>query len=261
MSYFSFASLVSSADKSFQSYKKYIDAYPTGKFINEAKKIYNEKVLDYYTRKNDLAAYIEFERNYKDHPAYNAVQDSIYKLATKAGTVDAFKNFVANYQSNRNYRDAWEQLYLLYTAEGTQNDYLNFIQAFPNCPNKDRAYKDIEMAGKNLKPFSQNNKWGYAILPSTDSVVIPIGFEYEEAFDFNCGLAAVRSKPCTGGCTYFYIDKSNTRAFPASFNYAGNFEHGYAVVGIGNCEENSCKYGLIDKRGHYVISSYSGAIT
>ncbi len=37
-----------------------------------------------------------FEKNYKDHPAYNAIQETIYRLATQAGTVDAFKNFVRN---------------------------------------------------------------------------------------------------------------------------------------------------------------------
>ncbi len=241
-------------DQSAESYKKYFDTYPAGAYVSEAKKLYNEKVLEYYTKKNDLSAYLEFERNHKDHPAFNAVQDSIYYLATKDGSIESYKNFIANYSQNKNYRDAWEQLYLLYTAEGTQNDYLMFIQTFPSSPSKDRAYRDIELAAKELKPFQNDDKWGYAILPAVDSLVVPIPFEYLEAYEFSNGLAAVRSKPCTDKCTYYYIDKGNQRAFAEEFNYAGNFEHGYAVVGIGNCEEDSCMYGLIDKRGKFLIA-------
>ncbi len=242
------------ADQTYQSYKKYLDTYPAGAYVEEAQKIYNDKLLDYYTRKNDLTAYLEFERNYKSHPAYNAIQDSIYKLATEDGTVEAFKNFIGNYPDNKNHRLAWEQLYLLFTAEATQNDYLAYIQSFPDAPNKDRAYRDIELAARDIKPFQNEGKWGYAILPAVDSVVVPIPFKYDEAYEFSNGLAAVRSTPCTDRCTYYYIDKGDQRAFAQEFNYAGNFEHGYAIVGTGNCEDDSCRYGVIDKRGKYVIA-------
>jgi hypothetical protein len=242
------------ADQTYQSYKKYLITYPTGAYTEEAKKLYNEKLLEYYTRKNDLAAYIEFEQNYKNHPAYNDIQDSIYKLATKAGTVDAFKNFVTNYTLNRNYRSAWEQLYLLYTAGATQNDYITYPQAFPAAPNKERAAHDLELSLLDIKPFQQNGKWGFAVLPATDSLVVPIPFMYEEAYDFSNGLAVVRAKPCSPACSYYYIDKGNVRPFDEEFNYAGNFEHGYAIVGLGNCEEDSCRYGVINKRGKFVIA-------
>lgn len=241
------------ADGTYQSYKKYLVTYPAGYYTEEANKIYKEKLLEYYTKKNDLAAYIEFTQLYKDHPAFNSIQDSIYKLATKDGTIDAYKNFVANYQQNRNYRDAWEQLYQLSTAEGTQNEYLTYIQTFPNAPNKERAYKDIELAAKDLKPFQQDGKWGYAILSGSDSIVVPIVPQFEEAYEFSNGLAAVRAKSCTGACTYYYINKEGIKAFSSEFNFAGNFEHGYAIVGVGNCDEDSCRYGLIDKRGEFVI--------
>ncbi|MBP6730814.1 MAG: WG repeat-containing protein [Chitinophagales bacterium] len=242
------------ADQTYQSYKKYLVTYPTGAYTEEAKKLYNEKLLDYYVRKNDLAAYIEFEKIYKTHPAYNAIQDSIYKLATKEGTVEAFKNFVTNYPQNRNHRDAWEQLYLLYTAEGTQNDYLTYGQTFPAAPNKERADRDLQLSALDIKPFQRDDKWGYAVLPATDSLVVPIPFIYEEAYEFNNGVAAVRIKPCAGSCTYYFIDKGNEKAFDAEFNYAGNFSHGYAIVGVGNCEEDTCKYGVINRRGAFVIA-------
>lgn len=242
------------ADQTYQSYKKYLVTYPTGAYTEEAKKLYNEKLLEYYVNKNDLAAYIEFEKTYKNHPAYNAIQDSIYKLATRAGTIEAFKNFVTNYTQNRNHRDAWEQLYLLYTAEGTPDVIQSYIQSFPSAPNLDRANRDIQLAAKDIKPFQQGGQWGYAYLPITDSVVMPIAPMYEEAYEFNNGIAAVRRQPCSPVCNYYYIDKANEKAFDAEFNYAGNFEHGYAIVGLGNCETDSCKYGVINKRGAFVVA-------
>ena len=42
--------------------------------------------------------------------------------------------------------------------------------------------------------------------------------------------------------------------FTSDFNYAGDFNNGFAVVGIGNCETEECKYGIIDKRGYFVVA-------
>jgi hypothetical protein len=144
-------------------------------------------------------------------------------------------------------------LYLLFNAEGRKEDYAAYIQAFPSAPNRSRAEKDMTLVDINLKPIQCGDKWGYSSPSGQDSLVLPIPCQFDEALEFSNGLAAVRSKPCNPKCTYFYIDKSGVRSFEKEFNYAGNFSHGYAVVGIGNCEGDACKYGLIDKRGEYVI--------
>lgn len=241
------------ADGTFQSFRKYLDSYPNGAYAEEAQKNFNEKVLAYYNQKHSIDAYLEFERSYKTHPAFTAIQDSIYLLATKDGTVDSYKNFVANYPQNKNYSDAWEQLYLLFTANATQNEYLAFIQTFPSAPNKEAVYKDIELAAKDLTPLEQDAKWGYVTKSDSGALVVAIPFQYEEAFEFSNGLAVVSAAPCNNQCQYYYITKANQRAFAANFSYAGDFIQGLAIVGIGNCDEDSCQYGLIDKRGKFVI--------
>ncbi len=241
------------APKTFQAYKKYLDMNPTGAYVTEAHQLYEEKLVEYYNLKHDLAAYIEFERLYKQHPALKAVQDSIYILATEAGSIEAFKNFVSNYPQNPHWSEAWDQLYLLYTAETRPDDYARFIANFPAYPNRERIFKDAELASKDLQPFEKGNKWGYVLQPTPDSIVQIIGFDYEEAFPFKYGLAAVRTQSCSDSCTYFYIDKKNQRTFNGEFNYAGDFEQGLAVVGLGNCETGTCKYGMINKRGAFVV--------
>ncbi len=237
------------ADGRWESYKKYIDSFPAGKYIPEATHLYNEKLFEFYSKKNDLAAYIEFEKTYKKHPKYNAIQDSIYKFATQAGTVEAFTNFVRHYKQNRNVNHAWQQLYLLYTADGAEDTYRSFLDKYSDCPDKDMVYRDIELAKKDLRPILMTDKYGYTWQPTPDSLTIVIPAEYHEAYEFKNGLAAVRSQPCTDSCTYFYINKANQRAIALPFNYAGDFNNGIAVVGFGNCETSDCRYALIDKRG------------
>ncbi len=242
------------ADKTYTSYKSYFDQYPNGAYVTEAKKNYQDKLLEYYNNKHDLVSYIEFEKKYKDNPAYNSIQDSIYVLSTQSGTIDAYLNFVKNFKSNRNYKDAFEQFYTLYNAEATEFMYHKFMEQFPDFPNQERLHKDMELSKLELKPFKQGNKWGYAAQPRPDSLTVILSADYEEAFAFKNGVAAVRTTACTAGkCNYFYIDKKGDRAIAGNFNFASDFENGFAIAGIGNCESDSCKYGMIDKRGHWVI--------
>lgn len=243
------------ADKTYGSYKKYLDNYPQGEYVADAKKNYDEKLLEHYNTKHELTAYIEFERNHKDHPAFKSVQDSIYVLATNAGTVEAYRNFVTHYPTNPHMKEAWDHLYLLYTTDATEQVYRKFADEFTGFPDKERVQSDISFSQKPLKPFERDGKWGYAYQPTKDSLVIQIMPEYEEAYEFNNGLAAVRVKECDDNkCTYFYINKNNQRALDPDFNFAGDFYNGYAVVGIGNCEsEEGCKYGIVDVRGKFVV--------
>lgn len=241
-------------DKTYESYKRYLDERPNGAYVKEARELYNEKLLEHYKQKNTLTAYIDFTNKYKDHPAYNSIQDTVYQLYTSDNSVEAYTNFVRNFKDNRNIKEAWEQLYVLYNVDASEAVYRKFLDEYPDYPDKDRVYADLELAKKELHPFSRDGKWGFGFQPAGDSINISIGFEYEEAYDFKNGLAAVRSKPCTEQkCIYYYINKANKRAFLPEFNFAGDFESGRAIVGTGNCETGDCQYGIIDKRGKFIV--------
>ncbi len=243
------------ADKTYQSYKKYLDENPTGAYITEANKKYEQTLLEHYNTIHNINSYSEFLEKHKAHPAYSSIQDSIYQIATRPGTVQALKDFVKNYPQNPYQKQGWDQLYVLYTWAATEDVYRKFAEEFPDFPDKQRIARDIEFAQKDLKPFQREGKWGYAYQPTKDSLVIQIMPEYEEAYDFNGGLAAVRSKACAVKCIYYYINKANQRAVEPDFNFAGDYRNGYAVVGVGNCEvEDACKYGIVDTRGKYVVA-------
>ncbi|MBL0308370.1 MAG: WG repeat-containing protein [Bacteroidetes bacterium] len=241
------------ADHSYSSYKNYLDSYPTGAYVKEAHRLYQEKLLDYYNQKHDLDSYNDFLKKYPNHISRPAIEDSIYVIATASGTKESFADFINHYKDNSHIREAWENLYLLYTMDATEDLYRQFMEEFPEYPDRARVAKDMELAHIDLKPYQQGDKWGYAVQPTKDSISIIIPFQYEEAYDFHCGLAAVRLKPCSDRCTYFYIDKTDHRAIIRDFNYAGDFADGYAVAGTGNCEEDSCLYGIINKSGTWVV--------
>lgn len=242
------------ADGTYQSYRNYTTKYPLGAYVKQANQRFEEEVLKYYNNVHTIDSYNEFIKLYSFHPQLKEVKDSIYAISVRPGTVEALENFVNNYPNNPNINLAWDDLYTLYTAEATEEEYRSFKERFPKYPKPDRIDADLQNASKDLKPIQQGDLWGYAYQPTKDSLVFSISREYEEAFEFSDGLAAVRIKPCNERCTYFYINKNNQRAIEQDFNYAGNFNKGYAIVGVGNCEdEDSCKYGIIDKRGKFVV--------
>jgi hypothetical protein len=175
-------------------------------------------------------------------------------LATQSGTIDSYLNFIKNYKNNRHYKDAWENFYTLFTTPATPDVYRYFIEQFPDFPDKERFNKDQDLSRHDLKPFKQGNKWGYAEQPLPDSLNVVLPVDYDEAFAFKCGVAAVRTQACAHDkCNYFYIDKKGDRAIPGNFNFAGDFDNGLAIAGLGNCETDTCKYGMIDKLGHWIV--------
>ena len=243
------------ADKTYTAYKNYLDHYPNGAYAAEARKNYETTLLQYYNNKHDLEGYKEFERLYKNHPAIASVEDSIYTLATPHGTASEYKALIQSYKGNPNAGKAWNNLYRLSTPENTETEYRAFLDTYPEFTDKQKVFNDIELSKKDLKLFKQDDKYGYALYPSTDSMKVIIALQYDEATEFKSGLAAVRNQTCSDTrCSYFYINKENQKVFGnVTFNYAGDFEDGVAIVGTGNCEVDSCKYGLINKLGNWVV--------
>ena len=242
------------ANQTYPAYKNYLDKYPNGAYVADAKRNYEAKLLEYYNNRHDLEGYVEFDKNYPNHPAHGAIQDSIYEIVTAPGTLEVCKNFILQYKNNRNVNRAWNKLYVLFTAPATADVYQQFLSYYPDFPDKDRVYRDMQLSQLDLKPLKQGDKWGYAYQPTPDSIAMIIPALYEEALPFKEGLASVRTKPCDDICTYFYIDKRGDRAIEGTFNFTGDFNKGLAIVGIGNCDADSCLYGIINKAGKWVVT-------
>ncbi|MDW8272877.1 MAG: WG repeat-containing protein [Chitinophagales bacterium] len=238
------------ADGKPESYKRYMELYPKGMYFEEAKSEFEQKGLEKTLKENTLEAYVKFQNSYPNHPSIGRVQDSIYAFYTREGDAEVYKDFIRLYPNNRNIFRAWRELYLLETIHDTPEEYERFIQQYPNYPFMSEVQQDLERARINYKLFQRDDKFGY-IDAATGTELIPV--QFSEASDFSCGLAAVSKEDCDDQCSFFYINKKGDTAFAATFNYAGDFVEGRAVVGFGNCSEDSCKYGVIDKRGKFIV--------
>jgi hypothetical protein len=238
------------ADGKTESYKKYMEQYPKGTYYNEAKTNFEQRGFETILKENKLDAYVRFEKSYPNHPQIGRVQDSIYVFITKEGEADLFKHFIRFYPQNRNIFQAWKELYAVETIHDTPEEHGNFLKTNTNFPFKSDAEQNLERAKIEYKVFNRDDKSGY-INAADGTELIPI--QYTEANDFVNGLAVVAMDECSDKCNYYYINKKGDTAFAGIFNYAGDFVDGRAVVGFGNCDEDSCKYGVIDKRGKFVI--------
>jgi hypothetical protein len=85
------------------------------------------------------------------------------------------------------------------------------------------------------------DKYGYA---DTKGIIKSIPAQFDNAYDFFDGLAAVRMNNKWG-----YIDKSGNQIIPFQFSGAGSFESGLAAVKIKD------KWGYINQQGVMVIAA------
>jgi len=238
------------ADGKTESYKKYMEQYPKGAYFNEAKTNFEQLGFESTLKENTLDAYVKFEKSYPNHPQVGRVQDSIFVFLTREGEADLFKHFIRFHPKNRNIFQAWKELYAVETIHDTPEEHTNFLNTYPNYPFKSDVEQNLERAKIEYKVFNKDDMSGY--INAVDGVeLIPI--QFTEANEFVSGLAVVTKEECESKCSYYYINKKGDTAIAGTFNYAGDFVDGRAVVGFGNCEEDSCKYGVIDKRGRFII--------
>ncbi len=238
------------ADGKPESFKKYMEQYPKGLYFEEAKSEFEQKGLEKTLKENTLDAYVKFQKSYPNHPAIGRVQDSIFVFLTREGEADLYKHFIKFHPNNRNIFTAWRELNLVETLHDTPEEHETFLKKYTDYPFKNEVEQQLESAKIEYKVFVKDDKAGY-INAANGEVLIPI--QFTEANDFYCGLAAVSKEDCDEKCHYYYINRKGDTAFVGVFNYAGDFVEGRAVIGIGNCEEDSCKYGVIDKRGRFIV--------
>lgn len=238
------------ADGKPESYKKYMEQYPQAKYFEEAKSEFEQRGLKKVLSENTLDGYVNFQNSYPNHPSIGIVQDSIYAKYTNDGNPALYKDFLRLFPANKNVATAWRELYFLETIHASTTEFETFAKTFPNYPFMDEVQQDLALSKIELKPTLAGDKFAYINAANNEELIHAI---FTEANDFYCGLAAVTQEDCDEVCNYYYINKRGDTAFAGVFNYAGDFVEGRAVVGLGNCDEDACKYGVIDKRGKFIV--------
>jgi hypothetical protein len=236
----------------YMSYKEYLDKYPTGPYAKDAQHKYEQRLYESYLKKNKLEEYIEFEKSYPKNSFLGAIQDSIYSLSTKEHQASDYNAFIKTYPSNKNFMDAWNRLCDIYTQNGADSEYVFFQKMYPANPLKERLQQESYLSKLPLAPYKSNDKYGYV---NTTTQVLAIEPQFAEASDFSNGLAYVARRPCTDSCYYSYIDKTGRVVIENKFTSAGDFDHGKAIVATGYCDAEPCGYGVINRRGEFIVPS------
>jgi hypothetical protein len=114
-----------------------------------------------------------------------------------------------------------------------------------NYGKKNIAHTAIDTAsGEHFIAVRLNEQWGF--IDTQDNTIIP--FQYQQAYHFREGLAAVQTKDGKWG----YIDTKGNQIIPPQYEDANSFSEGLAAVRIGG------KTGYIDKKGNQVVSPKYG---
>ncbi len=113
------------------------------------------------------------------------------------------------------------------------------------------AVSSVAHAEDVLRPFKQDEKWGYKD-PRGNVVVEP---KYDKARSFSCGLAAVNvgaerelsGPPMKTGGKWGYIDASGAVVIPIKYDFGQDFSEDLAQVWVGT------RPSFIDTKGKTVI--------
>jgi len=104
-------------------------------------------------------------------------------------------------------------------------------------------YQDLARVEKH-EMFNTNRK-KYGFVDRNDNIVIRI--MYDDARDFNDGLAAVKSYNDNFNSRWGFVDKTGNMVISQKYDYVSDFSEGLSVV---KC---NYKWGFIDKKGKQVI--------
>ena len=233
-----------------ESYKYYIENYPNAKFIDKAKENYELLLYTGYTDNNDTFKIHEYISKFPNAKYRIDAEKKLFSLVCKHLSDDELLKII-NYYSNCiiSWEKAWDYFYLYQTSDNLPDNYIAFIKKYPNYYNYSKFKEDSTLSYLNIKTYEQNNLYGFV---KDDSIVI-LESKFIEASDFNSKYALI-SKDCKNDkCNYSYIDKA-MRILPFSYDEAYDFNDGVAIVGNGDCPEKNCRYGLINELGDTICA-------
>lgn len=233
----------------WQAYKNYIDQYPKAQFLNEAKEQYELLLYDDFIKSNNISKIYSYIINYPSAKYLREAEKVLFETTCSNLSNEQLIRFITNYpKCTQSVQRAWDYLYLYSTADDQPASYRQFIQQYPDYYNADRFKADSSQSDWRLSVFEKDGKFGIA---KDDSIVViePI---YQELSSFSGKHATVGLDCKDGKCMYSFINKRG-QIHLGTFNEVYDFALGAAIVGVGDCPVDDCKYGLISENGDTIV--------
>lgn len=216
--------------------------YPQSNYKQKAQDIYFDYQYKEQVKHNNVGELKLFISNYPNNPFRHQAELLLFEKIKQEHSPEMLKEFINSYASDKTMDEAWKFLYGLEIKNDNKTSLLNFVSKYPNYPNINIIYQEIELSEKKLIPLKHKNDL-YGFVDTTGKWVIKP--TYDDAQDFIEGFSAV----CVND-SCFFINKNNEKLGNVSFNEIESFYNGVAVVKKGT------QYYLLNRSGQIMSDAY-----
>ena len=192
-------------------------------------------------KQNKTTAYLYFLKHYEESVFADQVrhklEESQYSETVVEGDILSFERFLEIYPSNFLTEKAHRNIYELSTIESTERSYANFLKKYPESPYVNEAWLNLyrittsDYTKETINQFDEK----YPNFPFHDLILSDLE------------LVSMNLLPYKLNNMFGYMDDTGLPVIPPSFEFAGIFSNGLAVVSKDNV------YGFIDKNKDLVI--------
>lgn len=190
---------------------------------------------------NSTRSYLYFLKHYKESvfatQAQIKLEEAQYAETIIDGDILSFERFLEIYPSNYLTEKAHRYIFELSTADNTEKSYADFLRKYTSNPYANEAWLNLyriataEYTAETINKFDEK----YPNFPFHDLIVSDLE------------MVTMNLLPYKSNDYFGYMDDKGMPLIPPSFDFAGIFSNGLAVV------SKADKYGFIDKNKELVI--------
>jgi len=162
----------------------------------------------------------------------------------------SYMNFISSFPANPNVEKAWQNVYEIETPLFSAKLLKQFLDKYPNYPHRQQVQNEIRLSSRQFEKCQKKGLYGFVDLTTRDTLIKP---RFIEAAPFSEGLSVVKL-PCGKiDCEYEYVTVDGRIISTYPWNEASDFTEGHAIAAVGNCDNDSCKYGFINRFGDWIV--------
>jgi len=226
---------------SIQGYMEFASNHPWSSLKDSSIYLRDSLAFDEALKWNNSRSYGQFITHYDESvfisQARLKLDEAQYTETIVEGDIDSYIRFLELFPSNYLSEKAHRNIYKLSTEENTEQSYSDFIENYPHNPYVNEAWLNLyriatsDYTAKTINAFDQR----YPDFPFHDLIIADLE------------LVTMNLIPYRLNDLFGYMDVSGIPLIPPSFDFAGVFSNGLAVV------SKDGVYGYIDKNKELVI--------
>jgi hypothetical protein len=222
-------------------YMEFASNHPWSSLKDSSIYLRDSLAFEVATTANNSEGYLYFLKHFEEsvfaQQAQYKLEETQYTETIVEGDIRSFERFLEIYPSNFLTEKAHRNIYELSTQENTESSYASFLKNYPDNPYVNEAWLNLyrittsDYTAETIQRFDQK----YPDFPFHDLIVSDLE------------LVTMNLLPYKLNDIFGYMDDKGLPVIPPSFDFAGIFSNGLAVVSKDDA------YGFIDKNKELVI--------